>query len=378
MEYIFLIAAFNAFFFSTLLFQKKSRAIHDNILILWLIYLGLFIGTYSFYSHDLFTHFHLLSISFISLFLLQGVFLYIYASALVLPKKIFSNKGLIHLAPYILFNIYLLIISFFPDLSKIVRMENVHSDINPPFLFIFFLLITALSGPFYFVLTIKLFKKHDINIFNNFSSDENVNLEWLRKLVYIFGVIWTALIVITVIHHIFNMFSMLFCTDGLFLSLSVFVILIGYFGLKQKVIFSNEFKNDPDIVTESKIKYSGSRLKDEYANQYIEKLNNLMVSSKPFLDPNLTLAQLASNMGVSTHLLSQIINEKFDLNFFDFVNQYRVEEVKVKIIDPKFENYTLIGIALESGFNSKSAFNRIFKKFTNQTPSQFKNSSNKL
>jgi hypothetical protein len=89
-------------------------------------------------------------------------------------------------------------------------------------------------------LTIRLFKKLDINIFNNFSNSANIDLFWIRRLVLVFGVIWTALISVTVIHHIFHMFSMVFCTDGLFLSLSVFVILIGYFGLKQKVIFSSE------------------------------------------------------------------------------------------------------------------------------------------
>ncbi|MDP2089445.1 MAG: helix-turn-helix domain-containing protein [Flavobacteriaceae bacterium] len=372
MKYIFLIAAFNAFFFSILLLQKKYKALHDNILILWLIYLGLFIGLYSFYSHDLFTHFHLLSISFISLFLLQGGFLFIYVSALVSYKKIFKRKDLIHLAPFILFNLYLLIISFFPDVTETIRMDYVHLDINPPFLFIIFLIITALSGPFYFARSVKLLKKHDINIFNNFSFSEIINLEWLRKLVYIFGIVWTALIIITVIHHVFNLFSMVFCTDGLFLSLSVFVILIGYFGLKQKVIFTNDFTTEQFFITEAKIKYSSSPLTEIEADQYTDRLSNCMVSSKPFLNPNLTLPQLASEIGISSHYLSQIINEKFNINFFDFVNQFRVEEVKAKIIDPKFENYSLLGIALDSGFNSKSAFNRIFKKFTDQTPSQYK------
>jgi AraC-like DNA-binding protein len=69
-----------------------------------------------------------------------------------------------------------------------------------------------------------------------------------------------------------------------------------------------------------------------------------------------------------------VINERFQLNFFDFINQYRVSEVKERIADPKNDNFTLLGIALESGFNSKSAFNRIFKKLTGQTPSQFKSS----
>lgn len=372
MKFIFLIAAFNAFFFAILLFQKKPRALHDKILILWLLYLGLFIGVYSFYSHELFTHFKLLSISFISLFLLHGVFLYFYITSLVSSKNIFNKTNLIHFAPFVLFNCYLLVISFFPDISEMIRMDYAQVNISPPFLFILFLIATILSGSLYFAGSIRLFKKLDINIFNNFSSSEEIDLIWLRKLVYIFGIIWTALIVITVIHHVFNLFSMVFCTDGLFLSLSVFVILIGYFGLKQKVIFSGDIENEQVFVEETKVKYASSRLTEAEANQFVDKLNNFMVAEKPFLNPNLTLHELASELEISAHYLSQIINEKFNLNFFDYINQFRVEEFKLKISDPKFENYSFLGIAFDCGFNSKSAFNRIFKKFTNLTPSQYK------
>jgi AraC-like DNA-binding protein len=378
MKFIFLIAAFNALFFSILLFQKKPRALHDIILILWLIYLGLFIGIYSLYSHDLFTHFHLLSSSLISLFLLQGGFLYIYVSTLVRYKTIFKRKDIIHITPFLLFNLYLLIASFFPDISDSITLDTVHLENKHPFLFILFLIVTALSGPFYFALSIKILKKHDINVFNNFSFSEVINLDWLRKLIYVFGIVWTSLIIITVIHHVFNLFSMVFCTDGLFLSLSAFIILIGYFGLKQKEIFTTDSTKEQFFISETKMKYSSSLLTDKEADQYIELLSKHMVSSKPFLNSDLTLPQLASEIGISSHYLSQIINEKFNVNFFDFINHYRIEEVKEKIIVPKFENYSLLGIAFDCGFNSKSAFNRIFKKFTDQTPSQFKSASNKL
>ena len=372
MKYFFYIAVFNAFFFSLLLFQKKSRMIHDNILIVWLMYLGLFIGGYSLYSHELFTQFNLLSASFVSLFMLQGVFLYLYSSRLVSKQKRFNKKSLLHLLPFVAFNVYLLVASFFPDIAHEIRLENVHTNVHHPLLFQLFLIITLLSGPFYFVLTLNLLKKHDIQIFNNFSSsDNNINLKWLRKLVIVFGVVWTALIIITVIHHVFNLFSMVFCTDSLFLSLSVFVILIGYFGLKQNVIFENELEQQP-AIDEEKMKYSGSTLKDDEATKYTEQLAEYMLKERPYLNSELTLTQLASDLDITTHHLSQIINEQFKLNFFEYINQFRVEEVKARIKNPKFENYSLLGIALDSGFNSKSAFNRMFKKFTNQTPSQFK------
>ena len=114
MKYILLIAAFNAFFFTILLLQKRPRAMHDNILVFWLIYLGACIGLYSFYSHDLFTHFKLLSISFISLFMLHGPFLYYYILTLVSNKRQIQKKDVFHFIPFILFNLYIVTASFFP------------------------------------------------------------------------------------------------------------------------------------------------------------------------------------------------------------------------------------------------------------------------
>jgi len=372
MKFIFLIAAFNAIFFSVLLLQKKPRALHDNILILWLLYLGLYIGIYSFYSHELFIHFHLLSISLLSLFMLHGPFLYYYILTLVSDKRQIFKKDLFHLVPFILFNLYILIASFSPDISEKLNIEKLSLHNDPPLLFLFFLILTAFSGTVYFLFTFKLFKRLDINIFNNFSNSADIDLDWLRKLVLLFGVIWTALISITVIHHVFHMFSMVFCTDGLFLSLSVFVILIGYFGLKQNVIFTNENVIVTDNTSRIQPKYSGSRLNESEEKQYAEKLISYMELLKPYLNTDLTLPQLAVELGISSHLLSQVINEHFKLNFFDFVNQYRVEAFKERIVNPKYENFSLLGIAFECGFNSKSAFNRIFKKSTGLTPSQFK------
>ena len=372
MKFIFLIAAFNAIFFSVLLFQKKTRAHHDTILIFWLTYLGLYIGVYAFYSHELFTHFKLLSISLISLLILHGIFLYYYVLTLVSDKKQISVKDIVHLIPFVLFNLYILISSFNPGLSGKLNIEKVSPGDNPPLIFSFFLILTAVSGTVYFLLTIRLFKKLDINIFNNFSNSTNVDLYWIRRLVLVFGVVWTALISVTVIHHIFRMFSMVFCTDGLFLSLSLFVILIGYFGLKQSVIFSFENIILEEEATKSHTKYSGSRLTDLEAKQYSEILTDHMKSAKPYLNPDLSLPQLAAELDISSHYLSQVINEQFDLNFFDFVNKYRVEAFKEKITSNEFSNFSLLGIAFDCGFNSKSAFNRVFKQTTGLTPSQYR------
>jgi len=371
-KYIFLIAVFNALFFAILILQKK-KALHDKILIYWLIYLGLYTGIYALFSNKLFIDFHLLSASFISLLLLHGPFLFLYISALIDQKFQFNRKKLLHFIPFILFNLFIVIASFFPEISERIRLDHVESEHGIPLLFNLFLILTVLSGPFYFILSILLFKKLDINIFNNFSSHENVNLDWLRKLVYTFGVIWTLLMIFATVHHVFGMFSWIFCTHGLSLSLSVFIILIGYFGLKQKGIFIQYHDQNIEYVTEPKSKYAGVVLKEADAEKYVSQIQHLMGIEKPYLDADLTLPQLSTKLQIRSYLLSRVINENLGLNFFDFINQYRVDEVKSKLNNPEFDHLSLFGIALECGFNSKSAFNRVFKKFTGLTPSEYKN-----
>ena len=85
----------------------------------------------------------------------------------------------------------------------------------------------------------------------------------------------------------------------------------------------------------------------------------------------MTLNDLAAKLKVQPHVLSKVINDGFEKNFFDLVNTYRIEEFKRRIEDPRYKNYTLLSLAFEVGFNSKTAFNRSFKKITNQTPSDF-------
>ncbi len=371
MKYVFLIAAFDSFFFSILLLQKKPKALHDKVLIYWLVYLGIYVGIYGLFSKVLFTGFHLLSAGFISLLMLHGPFLYLYISALIDKRVKFQSKNLLHFIPFILFNLFLFIGSFFPEISGRIRLDHLEGVQEAPLLFNFFLILTALSGVVYFILSIRLFKKLDINIFNNFSTIENINLDWLRKLVYSFGTVWTILMVVATIHHIFHLFSWIFCTDGISLSLSAFIILIGYFGLKQKEIFLG-YDRDQLVTESTKSKYAGSSLKDSDAKLHIEKLTSYMALEKPYLNADLNLPQLANDLNIPSHHLSQVINKNLELNFFDFINRYRIDETKAKMANPKYNNLSLLGIAFDSGFNTKSAFNRVFKKMTGLTPSEYK------
>ncbi|SMO40481.1 transcriptional regulator, AraC family [Saccharicrinis carchari] len=371
MKYILFIASFNAFFFLVLLLQKKPRLLHDRIFIFWLFYLGGITAIYAF-SMESFASTPVLSGGIIALFLLHGPFLYLYVSTLAFNHNKLKIKNSWHFAPFVAFILYLLIASGFPAYSAAIRVDHVaEGGGGQPILFLFFLALTALSGPVYFVLAQRQLRK--TKVFNHNFSSSDIELDWLGKLIPAFGIIWTALIIIAVIHHIFYLFTIDFCINGLMLSLSAFIILIGYFGLKQIGVFisyTDEKPKEAIIETENSI----PSLKDDDLDKCFCKIDDYFKTERPYLEPDLTLPKLAKSLNVPHHHLSQVINEVYGQNFFDFINKYRVEEVKNKIVDPQFDNYSLLGIAFESGFNSKSAFNRVFKKFTGKTPSEFRNS----
>ena len=102
-----------------------------------------------------------------------------------------------------------------------------------------------------------------------------------------------------------------------------------------------------------------------------KELIDYMQSEKPFLRTKLSINDLAEDLGIPSHHLSQVINERLNQNFYDFINSYRIEELKVKLKDPHNKHLTMLGIAFDCGFNSKASFNRIFKKHTGQTPSEY-------
>ena len=119
-------------------------------------------------------------------------------------------------------------------------------------------------------------------------------------------------------------------------------------------------------------KYKSSSLSDRQAEVYLNKLLTIMETEKPYLDANLSLRELARRVGCSKENLSQVINAQTALNFKNFINKYRVEAAKLKLADPRENQFVLMKIALDVGFNSKSVFNAAFRKFAGKSPSQYR------
>lgn len=118
-------------------------------------------------------------------------------------------------------------------------------------------------------------------------------------------------------------------------------------------------------------KYKKNLFSKTQLKKYRQELERLMSEQKPHLDPELTLRHLAERLNIPPNHLSQLLNEGFDQNFAEFVNTFRLETFKSKAADPAFRHLTLLGLAYESGFNSKTVFNTFFKKMTGKTPKAY-------
>jgi ligand-binding sensor domain-containing protein/AraC-like DNA-binding protein len=122
-------------------------------------------------------------------------------------------------------------------------------------------------------------------------------------------------------------------------------------------------------------KYKTSALDPAKIEETINDLSTIMSNEKLYLDPDLTLRDLADRLKIHYNYISRIINEKFGMSYNDYVNKYRIDEVKKRFSDPKFADKTVLEIMYETGFYSKSVFNTAFKKFTGMTPSEYRKKS---
>jgi len=119
-------------------------------------------------------------------------------------------------------------------------------------------------------------------------------------------------------------------------------------------------------------KYEKLRLPASEEERYVRKMRGYMTEKKPYRREDLTLRDLARELSLSTQHISMILNIHFKQNFYNFINSYRVEEVKQKLIHPDYKNHNILSIAYGAGFNSKSTFNTMFKKFTGKTPKEYR------
>lgn len=365
-----LFAAAQGLFLALVLFtqQRGNRRANRVLALLILLFSLRLVETVGYWTKYLleFPHFWLTTAAFSFLF---GTLLYFYAKFLTAENLKLSKRDLLHFLPFALYLGWL--VSFYRlsgdiklrILQKILAVEK----LEMPWPYFIFFLLQISHMLVYTWLTLRLLKAHSQSVKGNGISLEKISVNWLRRLAIGFG----SFVLLTLLYVIWLQLGFPYsrAVDALVLiAMAGQIYIIGYMTLRQPEIFSGNLalKNAP--------KYEKSALTPARAETYLTRLLHAIETEKLFINSDLKLQDLAQKLDIPTHHLSQIINEKLGQNFFDFLNQYRVEEAKKYLIDPAKQPYTILSIALEVGFNNKASFNTAFKKHTGMTPSHFRDS----
>ena len=365
---IYIVGTIVTFFLAFLLIGKKNKNISDKILVVWFLIIGLHLSLfYLNYSRIVFSYPDFLGIAIIFP-LIHGPLLYLYTGTIT-NQITFSKIQLLHFIPIVL--VVLLFEDFFvlDGDAKLAVYRNSGLGFQERFQFNY--IVIKISGVVYILWSQFLLYKHKKNIVTKFSNIERINLYWLQYLILGVGFVWTFVLFNGAVKY-------------LYIVVAIFVIFMGYFGVNQVGIFNSEnvydkgigqdFYENKTLLPEENIKYRKSGLDQEKAQEIYNLLSKKMEEEELYLNPDLNLVELAQIFDVHPNHLSQVINSFEDKNFYEYVNQKRIERFLSLIKNAENKKFTLLSIAYDCGFNSKSAFNRQFKKVMHQTPTEYINS----
>ena len=354
------------FFLSFILLTKNNKTYADKILFAWLCVITVHLTLFAIISSQEYFEFpYLLGLE-IAIPFLHGPLLFLYTCSLT-AQRVTTRNSIVHFIPFVMG-----LVSIFPFLIKsteekkfVYRNEGIGYTTLTSIIF----LGIVFSGITYSILSLRALLKHKKKIKENYSYTEKKTLQWLFNLIIGLSCIWIIVF---------------FADDEyIFASVVLYVFFVGYFGIKQGGIFSDQPPFESVVLSEIKdilsttsadsesSKYEKSLLSNEQMENIHTELKLLMSKEKLFLIPELTLSMLSERLNVHPNTLSEVINRVEQKIFFDYINTLRVEEFKIRVARPENKNYTLLAIAHDCGFNSKTSFNRNFKNITGKSPSEY-------
>lgn len=353
---------FQLVIFSFFLFSNKRKKISNYILGVQLFSqaAGIFSG-FIFIQADYFyqSNPHLFFLGYPFIFLWGPTF-YLYVKSAAFKDFKLKLTNIFDFLPFIIISLFILF-TFIPvsydEKKYIIKSHDYLIYTYSAYLDIF----VRAQVFFYIIKSIVILFSIRKKLKESFSSIPKTNFYWIQFLILGFIVSYMLTLPFIGLAYIFNL-------RGPLLTLAVIVPYFVYFN----TIFYKAWYQ-PEIFSgvEESVKYKSSKLTKDEAENWIAKLNRFVEVNKPYLNPDLTLNQLAEDLEIPPRILSQIINEYFSQNFYDYINRLRIEESKRMLLDSS-NKMTVLEILYEVGFNSKSTFNNIFKKMTGQTPTEFR------
>lgn len=344
-------------FLALLLLLKKDKSTADRILCLWMGIMAVHQGSnYLEVSKISYTYPHLLGIGF-ALPLLHGHMLYFYVQALLRQKKLSWKNVLPHFIPFV--TLIGLAMPFYqlPAAEKV--QVFLHQGAGYEWYMLTQLCLIVLSGFVYVFWSFRLIQRNQNQPTENLDALKVQHLQWLKYLSLGLAGIWVLVI--------------FFNDQVIFGGVTTLVGLIGILGINQVPIFVGNFipvSLDP-APAPSLPRYAKSGLSASQSDALFEQLTQLMQKQEVYKNPELSLGELAELLSVHPNYLSQVINEKTEQNFYQYINKLRVEAFLQVAALPHKQHYSLLALAFECGFNSKSTFNKYFKMVTGETPSEY-------
>ena len=306
----------------------------------------------------------------ISAYLLVMPLFYLYVNAVCYSDFTLKRKHLLHLIPFIVANLILVPRLY---LAEGAAKEAFFTTMwQSPEMFVY-QLIGELQFFFYIVAIFIVLKKYKKIYLENYTNPNTLLYQWLFQLTTIFLFIHVCIIFKNIIRYTAynDLFIWIHIVAGAsFLLAACWFILkaLNYPELFRRIDSTLQPTEDFAETLETEHTTDGTK------NSQIEQLRKFMVEKEPFLEPSLTIQELADQVNIPVRELSVLINHHLNQHFFDFVNEYRVKKAMTLLKDPTKKEYTVLEILYKVGFNSKSSFHTSFKKYTNQTPTAFRNS----
>jgi AraC-type DNA-binding domain-containing proteins len=275
---------------------------------------------------------------------LIGPLLYFYIKSVTDNNYSIQTKDWLHFIPFIVIIILVSVLQWY---------FNIFVDSN------YIRLGIIIYSFIYFTISYRYLKNHGKKL-SSFFNLKNAN-DFIQFLLICYIFLWVVNVQIFAIVKYVTFAKWCAYVSSLY-ALSVFVVI--------NVLAILAFRK-PDIFS-LKQKYKRSNLKPGVKDNYYDAIINFIKTEKNYLEPDLTLSKLSEEISIPIKCISQVINEKQNQNFNDFINVFRIEESKKYLSDRTFDHLTIQEIFYKSGFNSKSTFNLVFKKHTGFTPLEFR------
>lgn len=357
------------------MFKAREKALPQKVLIVFFIFLFFCILNGYAELHELSFLYPFTFIPIDSGGLFAGPLLYVYVKSLYQEPQGLIKRNIWHFIPWAIFLIFLTIPYLYSNsINEIVYVQNIYKE----YYYLIFIpqdIILII----YIILSIRLLNMHTNLLKLNYSSLVNINLNWVK--VFLWGLLIIIAVNVTTSVYETAIGNLNWRIQYLTYYLAVvLVVYLAYYGVSQSRIFLPDFIVKNDISTSAETTDIENSIKSHHLSNategeieiLISRLKEVLENDKPYLDEELTLGKLAQLIPTTDKKLSALLNHKMQITFYDLINSYRVEEVKSKMSKEKYSNYTLLAIAYDSGFKSKTSFNRIFKKATGFSPSEFK------